>query len=289
MRQLLPRLPKGGDIVLGAGDDCAAVAWRDDALLLAAVDQVIGRVHYYPETPPEKVGEKLLKRNLSDIAAMGGTPRWALLACAVSGRDEAWILALAEGILRYANTCGVALIGGDLAGLPEDAAEEVASLTILGEVPPCEMVRRSGLIPGDGVYVTGSLGNSLASGHHLTFTPRLAEGRFLASRAFARAMMDISDGLALDASRLGKASGVAIVLELDRLPLRSGADVPTALGDGEDYELLFGVAPEKEAELERVWPTEFAPIRRIGRVAATAPGAVFDADGNDLEGVGYEH
>ncbi len=292
LRQLLPLLPSGDGVALGAGDDCAALHWGPDRLLLAAVDQVIGGVHYLPATEPERVGAKLLKRNLSDIAAMGGIPRWALLTVASGGRSESWVLALARGVLAAAEPYGVALIGGDLAALAPGAEGEVATLTILGEVPASQLVRRSGLRPGDLLYVTGELGNSLATEHHLNFRPRLAEGRFLAERGLARAMLDLSDGLGLDASRLGAASGVALELEPAALPCRAGADWRMALRDGEDYELLFGVAPERVAELESEWPPTLAPLRCIGRAVAGTPGQVKANGGGDLAAkgtLGYEH
>ncbi len=282
---LLPRLKTGPDVPVGPGDDCAAIDLGGGLLLLAAVDQLIGGVHFVPgETPPQLAGAKLLKRNLSDIAAMGGTPKWALLTLAADSRSDQYLLDFALGAAEAAETYGVAIVGGDLAALPPESNLEATTLTILGTVPATEVVRRSGARPGDLLYVTGKLGNSFESGRHLSFTPRLAEGRFLAQNFFADAMIDLSDGCLLDASRLAAASGVAIELDPARLPCHPDAEVEGALADGEDYELLFTVPAARAEELAANWPAGFAPLTRIGRVlAAGTPGGVFAPDGDHLQ------
>lgn len=294
LRAFLPTLPTADSVPLGPGDDCAAIEIGDGALLLAAVDQLIGDVHYYREsTAPKAAGAKLLKRNLSDIAAMGGVPRWALLTLASEGRDAEWLLRFCRGVAETAACYDVNLCGGDIASLPQNCRTEVTTLTILGTVHAGKMLRRSGASVGDYLYVTGALGNSLASGHHLTFTPRLAEGRFLASSHLATAMMDISDGLLLDAARLAESSGVMLEIDPERLPLRDGADTAMALSDGEDYELLFTVPAAFAVELEWNFPQHLAPIRRIGRAIPAGGGThVCDPTGNDLlknRRGGYEH
>ncbi|MEG2075605.1 MAG: hypothetical protein RRY34_03795, partial [Victivallaceae bacterium] len=127
--------------------------------------------------------------------------------------------------------------------------------------------------------------------HHLNFTPQLAEGRFLVSNRYTKCMMDISDGLLLDAARLGKASNTQIELDLAQLPLRQGSDLTGALSDGEDYALLFTVAPELWSDLKRQWPFS-TPLRAIGKMQSGAAGRVFDTLNNDLLNrgkKGYEH
>jgi thiamine-monophosphate kinase len=292
LHRLLPTLAMRADVALGPGDDCAAVEIGGDRLLLLAVDQLVGDVHYFAgRTAAAAAGAKLLKRNLSDIAAMGGTPAWALLVLAVDGRDADWIVGFCRGAADAAEAVGVALCGGDLAATPAGSGVEVGSLTILGTVGRDRIVRRQGAKPGDALFVTGEFGNSLASGHHLDFTPRLAEGRFLAENGFASAMLDVSDGLLLDARRLADASQVHLTLDPAATPRRAGAEVPGALGDGEDYELLFAVPAARAAELERDWPAAFARLTRVGAVEAGAPG-VFDPAGENLQTKyrgGYEH
>ena len=283
LEKLLPELRQDASVALGPGDDCAVLKTGDaETELLAAVDQLARDVHYTADTPPELAGEKLLKRNLSDIAAMGGTPRWALLTVAAGGRDGQWVLDFCRGVAGCAAKYRISVAGGDLAGLKDDT--EVATLTILGEVPAGRAIRRGGARPGDLLYVTGEVGNSFASRHHLTFTPRLDEGIFL--RGNATAMLDISDGLLLDARRLARASQVDLKLDAARVPLRAGATLPGALSDGEDYELLFTAPPG----LERRWQGDLAKLTAVGEVLP-GPGRVIDADGNEynLERCGYEH
>ena len=291
LSQLLPGLAATESVAVGPGDDCAALRTSGGGpLLLAAVDQVIAGVHFLSEgTAPERAGAKLMKRNLSDIAAMGGTPRWALLALAARGGSESWVLEFCRGAADAGMRYGTPLTGGDIAGLERDGV--AASLTILGEVEESEIVLRRGAKPGDLLYVTGRIGNSFLSEHHLDFTPRLAEGRFLASHRFASAMLDISDGLLLDASRLAAASRVALTVEQERIPLRAGAVPESAWSDGEDYELLFTVPADAAAQLEAEWPPGFAPLTRIGSVSAGS-GEVLDPEGNSLtehRKSGYEH
>lgn len=290
LKALLPSLAAFPGVALGPGDDCAALEIPGENYLLAAVDQLIAHVHFDPAaTPPGIAGAKLMKRNLSDIAAMGGVPRWALLSVAAAGRDPEWVLAFCRGAAEAGVEWGVPVVGGDLAGLPEPGV--AASLSILGEVAKDRMVLRSGARPGDFLYVTGCCGNSFESGHHLSFRPRLREGRFLGENRFASAMLDISDGLLLDALRLAERSGRELLLDPRRVPLREGATAETALRDGEDYELLFTVPQDRAAELEERWPAEFAPLARIGAAREGAP-RVVDPSGRILSenGVlGYEH
>lgn len=290
LNRLLPTLTQAPDVVNGPGDDCAVLKTSGELRLLAAVDQLIGDVHYYMDsTPAAAAGAKLMKRNLSDIAAMGGTPKWALLALAVNGRTEEWLLEFCRGVNEAGAACGVSLVGGDLAELKKHG--EAGSLTILGEIAASEVILRSGAHPGDRLYVTGEFGNSLASGHHLDFTPRLREGRLLAAKHFATAMLDVSDGLLLDAVRLARASQVDLVIAPETVPLRSGATRETALSDGEDYELLFTVPAERSGELERVWPSDFAPLHCIG-TAERGEGEVRSPAGHILSRnrkIGYEH
>ena len=150
------------------------------------------------------------------------------------------------------------ICGGDTSSLPCDGV--AAALTILGEVPTGTAVLRSGAEPGDGVFVTGCIGNSFRSGHHIDFAPRLAEGAFL--RPLASAMIDVSDGLLLDAIRLADASDVSIMLYPGKIPLREGAVAPEAFSDGEDYELLFTTRHDFSGKL----PAGLAGVTRIGQV-----------------------
>ncbi len=257
------------NVVLGPGDDCAIVEFGAGSKdLLLAVDQLIGDVHYFQDsTPPEQAGSKLLKRNLSDIAAMGGKPLWALLTLAAQSVKEEWLLSFCHGLEETAKRYKVSIVGGDTAALLENGtAQVVATLTIVGEVAHDKAILRSGARAGDSVWVSGILGNTLASQHHLNFEPRLKLGQFLAEHELATAMMDLSDGLSQDARRLAQASQIKIILEQELLPCRQSGDYSGALHDGEDYELLFTVSPENEAKLLSLWPEGSAPFK-IGTVS----------------------
>jgi thiamine-monophosphate kinase len=290
--RLFARLPAADDTwVVPTGDDCAALKHGDE-LLLIAVDQLVGGKHYYldgpHETPPEAAGRKLLARNLSDIAAMGGIPTACLLAGAFGpNRDTAWLERFYDGVIKLAKQYSVAMVGGDLASTP---ADEVASLTILGRVEPERACRRSGARPGDLLFATGSFGSSLETEHHLFFTPRLREGRWLTENRFPTAMMDVSDGLLLDASRICRASHVSLRLDPDAVPRRTPTTTrEQALGDGEDYELLVAVAPDRADSLRAAWPFADVPITQIGTFVATETPEVTDPSGRPLDAVGYDH
>ena len=284
----LPSCPES--VVVPPGDDCAAIRWHGKLLMLLALDQVVGDRHYISSgrhaTAPELAGRKLLARNLSDIAAMGGKPLFCLLGSAFKkGKEEAWLNAFYDGIISTARQYDVAMIGGDFVATPQD---DVASLTIIGEVPEDQVVCRSGAQPGDWLCVTGSCGNSFATGHHLTFKPRCEEGIWLAQQYFAKAMIDISDGLLLDASRICRHSGCGLKLELPAIPLRTpDTTVEQALKDGEDFELLFAVAEKKLPSLLQEWPfpeTQLTPIGRFTKALDIA-----DSDGQKLDVTGWDH
>lgn len=291
LARLFARLPAApADVRVPPGDDCAAVDVGGGRLLLLAVDQVVAERHYHAAGPDAatagEVGRKLLARNLSDVAAMGGHPRFCLVAGAFGpGCGEAWMGAFHEGLIALAREVGVALIGGDLA---TSAAGTVASLTIVGEVGSAEVVRRCGAMPGDEFWATGVFGSALRTGHHLRFVPRCAEGAWLGSRGLARAMIDVSDGLLLDALRLCRASGLSLRLAPETVPRRTPeTTLDQALGDGEDYELLFAVRPADGPILRQSWPFE-TPLHCLGHFEAGEPG-VRDLAGRPLQVCGYDH
>ena len=270
----------------GIGDDCAVLPGSGRRQLIT-VDPVIHGRHFDASVPPRAVGEKLLKRNLSDIAAMGGRPIAAVVAIMLDHRvKRAWLEAFYRGLGAAARKFGVAIVGGDVAQADGILA---ASLTLLGEAAGPRVLTRTGARIGDAIYVTGSLGGSIATGHHFRFHPRLAEGVWLAGRDEVRAMMDVSDGLAKDLHALTP-SGAAAALDPRTLPRRKGADVRAALTDGEDYELVFALAREAtEARFAAAWRRAFpkTPLTRIGtfvRAGALPEGAI------DLAAYhGYEH
>lgn len=285
VRKLHELFPQGPEVAVGPGDDCAVLDFGMADLILAAVDQVISDVHYTRETAPEAIAGKLLRRNVSDIAAMGGIPTHALLSLAVNPMDEAWLLAFHRGIAECAAPYGISVIGGDMAKL--FVPGQALSLTILGKVERGKLALRSNAVEGDLLYATGEFGNSFRSGHHLNFTPRLQEARFLAGD-FACAMQDVSDGLLKDAARMAEASGLALQLDAGKIPLREGATPESALTEGEDYELLFALPPRLRARLESAWNFPGTRLTCVGRFVGGTPGQVFGADEN-LTNTGYDH
>ena len=296
IRRILARLPERADIRRGAGDDCAVVRGADrrwDWLLTS--DPVIEGVHFAAGTPRAAVGRKAVGRILSDLAAMGGEPQWALLdVVAPPAMPVAHLDALYDGLLPLANRFGMAVVGGDLAS---GQRLEVHAFGV-GRVPAGRAVLRSGARPGQGVYVTGSLGGSVR-GKHLRFVPRLREGAWL--RDWATAMIDVSDGLASDLRHIIEESGVGARIDLPRLPvsraaaaLRDGrGPLAHALHDGEDFELLFTIPAAREPAFAAAWRRTFKlRCSRIGSVTRRA-GVLECVDPSGrvsrLTDTGYQH
>jgi thiamine-monophosphate kinase len=261
----------------GIGDDCAVFRTNRRTQLVTTDPVIFGR-HFDHAVPARAVGAKLLKRNLSDIAAMGGRPLGAVISLALAAETNmAWLREFYLGMAATARQYGVKLMGGDIAQGPTGFFG--AFLTLHGEAAGDRVLTRTGARTGDRIYVTGRLGGSLLGGHH-RFIPRLAEGRWLAARKEVRAMMDLSDGLAKDLGALTPrglapalcAPAIPVSAAARRLARRSKLSALThALSDGEDYELLF-VADRRcdAAALERAWRRRFPrlPLTRIGIFAA---------------------
>jgi thiamine-monophosphate kinase len=270
----------------GIGDDCAVLPPSRGRQLIT-VDPVIYGRHFDDAVPPRAVGQKLLKRNLSDLAAMGGRPTAAVLALTLDARvSRRWLEGFYRGLAVTAHRYRVAIVGGDIAQADGIVA---ASLTLLGEAAGPRVVTRTGARVGDWILVTGTLGGSLVTKHHYRFTPRLGEGAWLARRKEVRAMMDVSDGLAKDLHALTPA-GALPALDAAALPLRRGAGVAAALTDGEDYELVFAVDRATKpavftAVFNRAFPrTRATCLGRFVRRGALPAGALNLADYH-----GYEH
>lgn len=252
----------------GIGDDCAVVPPSRNQLLITTDPVIYGR-HFDDAVPPRAVGAKLLKRNLSDIAAMGGRPRTAVISLALSPETSvAWLRGFYLGLAACAQKHQVKIVGGDITQGPTGFVG--AFLTLHGESTGPRVVTRTGARLGDHLYVTGSLGGSLL-GHHHNFSPRLAEGAWLARRDEVRAMMDVSDGLAKDLDALTPAS-LAPALCATAIPISAAArqharrtkltPLQHALCDGEDYELLIVVrSGANRARFERAWQKHFPKVK----------------------------
>ncbi len=263
-------LPCGKNVRLGAGDDCAVIGGvRDRVWQLLKTDCVVEGVHFLAKEKPPRIGWKALCRAVSDIAAMGGWPKHALITIAVS-RDVkmAWLRGIYAGLRKAARRFGVSIVGGETSRSPGPA---FISIALTGEVERARCVTRGGGRAGDFLFVTGRLGGSRA-GKHLDFVPRLAEARWLTGNFQIPAMMDLSDGLAADLPRLAKASGCGFEIAGDKIPRTRGCMVAQALGDGEDFELLFAVSPSDVQSLEGKWRAKFPklPLTQIGTLTRGA-------------------
>lgn len=262
LRKILRGLPGHRDLVVGPGDDCAVVR-EGKQLVLLKTDSVVEDVHFLRRHDPARVGWKAICRPLSDIAAMGGVPGFALVTIfSPPDVDGAYWQAFYRGIRRAARKFQVTVAGGEISRQPHGIAISIALTGTMDGVRP---VLRSGGRPGDLLFVTGRLGGTLA-GHHLDFEPRLAEGRWLASHVRPHAMMDISDGLGSDLPRLAGTSGCGFDVDLASLPARGGASVNAALTDGEDYELLLSVPARRAARLLKEWPFPKTDLTCIGKL-----------------------
>jgi thiamine-monophosphate kinase len=280
--------PPASSLVLGIGDDCAIYRPRGSPEdLLFTTDLLIEDVHFRRSTHrPEDVGWKCLARGLSDIAAMGGKPRFCLLSLAVAEwADARWVEGFYRGFLRLARRENTALAGGDLARAEKTACD----IVVCGAVPRGRALRRGGARAGNAIYVSGALGGSalgLSKGtgrawkRHVRPEPRLALGRFIREQLRATAAMDLSDGLSLDLARLCEASGLRA--EIGMPPIYAGATREQALHGGEDYELLFTAPARVEV------PAEFdgLPLTRIGVMRR---GSGVCLDGVPLAALGWDH
>lgn len=256
----------------GIGDDCAVMA-GSPRLQLVTVDPVIHGEHFDDSVPPHGVGEKLFKRNLSDVAAMGGRPRAAVVALALDAKVSiAWLEGFYRGLAKVARKYHVPVIGGDIA---RHTGGLVATMTLVGETIGPKALTRTGGRVGDWIYVTGSLGGSIL-GYHWRFRPRLKEAAWLAKRPEVRALMDVSDGLAKDLAALTP-KGACPAIEAAEVPISRSARalarktgraaLDHALSDGEDYELLFVVNGQVDRQgFEEAWRREFSlRLSCIGR------------------------
>ena len=286
----------------GIGDDCAVLQLPRGHEALVTTDFSLEDVHFRRAWhPAEAVGHRCLARGLSDIAAMGGTPRAAFLSLALpADLLQEWINGFIRGLLHLADRCDVLLAGGDTAQSP---AGILADIVVLGSVPAGKAVLRSGARPGDLLYVTGTLGSSVATLHalrngkklspashrkHFYPEPRIAVGQYLREKKLASAMIDISDGLSTDLTHICEESETGAVVYAASLPAASGKDgLALALHGGEEYELLFTAASNRHV------PKQIAgvPISLIGEIVRGKRVKLAKSDGKTeiLKPGGWQH
>jgi thiamine-monophosphate kinase len=280
VRRLILAAPLGAEVLAGPGDDCAVVqAVGAGEVQLLKTDAVVEGVHFEAASPARLVGRKALARVLSDIAAMAGTPRHALVTLVLPPETPvAWVDGVYAGLYALARAHGVSVVGGETTrGL-----QRVISVTLTGTVGEASWISRGGAQVGDEVWVTGRLGGSI-KGRHFRFEPRLAEGRWLAVHFPIHAMMDLSDGLGKDLPRMAQAAGLGVEVAMAALPRQRGCTVEQAWGDGEDYELLFALPAAEGERLARAWGQRFPklPLTRIARLTAGGSGGGLPEGGWD--------
>lgn len=288
IRRLAGMLGHHPDVVEGVGDDCAVCRMPGTDLdQVFTTDPVIENVHFLPGDDGRRVGNKAVGRVLSDIAAMGAHPQWMLVnVVAPPEMDMGRLEAVYTGMRAACDRGGATLIGGDLARGP------VFELHLFGTgvLPGDSALLRSGAKPGDVLCVTGPLGCS-AAGHHLDFLPKVEEGVFLRESGCVHAMMDVSDGLATDLRHMMRRSNIGADLRRESIPCIG--TVEQALFDGEDFELLLAVPPERMDELDDGWYQRFGSrLARIG--VATGQSNVLRLDGGSegfriIEAKAFEH
>ena len=272
LEQLLPRLPLKKTVVAGAGDDCAVVEIPTGRnLLVLKTDCIVEGVHFLSGPNPVDIGWKAMMRPLSDFAATSAVPQYALITLIASKQTEVdWVRRLYRGLRRAAKRFDVSVVGGETSSSPGPI---VISVSVSGFVEKDRRVsRRNGKI-GDDLFVTGQLGGALAR-KHLKFVPRIEESRWLTENFSIHAMMDLSDGLGIDLSRLAAASKVGFAIEMENLPLAHSARIEDAISEGEDYELLFAISSPQRKRLQSAWHKKFpkVPLTRIGRFSQRSTG-----------------
>ena len=298
--------------VLGVGDDGAVVRPATGMDLVVSTDMLVSGTHFLPDADPEALGWKCLAVNLSDLAAMGAEPRWAVVAAALPEADEAWIAAFARGLFACADAFAVDVIGGDTTRGPLNLAP-----TVFGEVPQEQALTRAGARAGDDLWVSGTPGlAALGLNHRLgkVSLPDTAAARCLAAldrpqprvglgialRGLATAAIDVSDGLLADIGHVLERSALAADVAFDLLP-RAALDTGTPaelarqclLGGGDDYELAFSAPPERRADIGALAAPLGLPLTRIGTLRDGTAGELIlrDASGRSmpLPPRGFDH
>lgn len=298
------------DVVLGIGDDAALLQPAPGQQLVACTDTLVEGVHFLHGTDAADVGWKALAVNLSDLAAMGASPAWALLALTLPEPDPVWLDSFVDGFAVLAMAHNVVLVGGDTTRGPL-----AVTVTALGQLPPGAALTRGGAQPGDGVYVSGTPGDAAAalqilqSGRsalqHTPLLTRLARPQprvalGLALRGLASAAIDVSDGLLADLGHIARGSARAIDVHAPLLPispalrqlgLPGAARLALQLTGGDDYELAFCMPPQHEAVLRKRLGEDGVRFSRIGEVRTGSGVHALSACGTkiDMDLAGWEH
>lgn len=309
------------DVIKGIGDDCAVVRIDEQKCLLITTDMLVEDIHFLLAcTSPYTLAKKAVSASLSDISAMGGTPKYLLTSIALPAHTEtAFVSLFYKGIKEKTEEFNMPLIGGNTSSSPDKI---VIESIIIGEATTEQVVYRSGARVGDVIYTTGFLGDSALGLNiwkikgdtpvtdpfmrdamlcHINPAARVKEGRLIAERKLASAMIDISDGLLQDLRHITEESGVGARVVLSNIPLSTAMkrhilskpeDIAFALSGGEDYELLFTAGCEKKGEIEDLSKETALPITQIGEIVPKEDGVkVINQDGSEAKIIkeGFEH
>ncbi|MBL8392449.1 MAG: thiamine-phosphate kinase [Candidatus Accumulibacter sp.] len=296
--------------LLGPGDDCALLVPSEGMLLAVTTDMLVEGTHFLPNTDPGALGWKTLAVSLSDLAAMGARPRWALLAGSLPADDELWIAQFAAGLFACAGHHTVDVVGGDTTRGPRNLC-----LTAIGELPSAAALRRDRALPGDDLWLSGQTGLAALGLAHLQGRVNLGDAlrdRCVAAlqrplprvelgirlRDLAHAAIDVSDGLLADLGHVVEQSQVGAEIFLARLPplpatVERQLALRCQLAGGDDYELLFTAAANRRHDLAALASELQVPLSRCGRIVATPVGEVrvVDEGGRLVESVGrgFDH
>lgn len=287
--RLRRRLHRNAGVLVGIGDDAAVLRAPVGHRLLFASDMLVEDVHFRRRlVPPQWIGWKALACNVSDIAAMGGVPRWAVVSLGAPPTTPVRFLdELSRGLERCARRFHMAIVGGDTVRAPQI----VIDVAIIGSVDPRDLTLRSGVRVGDILFVTGRLGGSYPSGRHARFLPRVHEAQTLVKHVRVHAMMDLSDGLASDLWQMSRASHAQLRINALQIPVsRVGRTLKHALMDGEDFELLFAVNSRDAPRVPRRIGT--TPVTPIGTVTGRGVGVQIEHSNGHIRPLmpqGFQH
>jgi len=275
-------------VIQGIGDDAAALDVEGGGYLLLTTDMLVENEHFTYQDKPGAIGHKAMACSISDIAAMGGIPRHAVVSLGAPAKTNySFIRGLMGGLKKTARHFGVDIVGGDTVKAPKI----VINVSLTGHVKRSHLVTRGGARRGDIIFVTGPLGRSFKNGKHLSFTPRLKAAQFLACHFKPKAMIDISDGLIADLGHILKESRRGAEIDATQIPKNPGATLDEALYDGEDFELLFTLSPAKAVRLKRLRHKNFS-FYEIGRITSASDNVtLIDNRGraSKLKVKGFEH
>jgi thiamine-monophosphate kinase len=288
IRRIARTVSKREGTLLGIGDDAAVLrsSTKDD--LLFTTDMLIEGVHFTRQMDPQDIGHKAIACSISDVAAMGGRPTFAVVSIGVSAKlNMQYVQRLYDGMNRIARRFRVGIVGGDTVR----SSQIVINVALLGTVKRGQVIKRSGAKAGEHIFLTGAIGGSFQSGWHLTFTPRLKEAQYLVRKFHPTAMIDISDGLAADLGHILEQSHVGAVIDAKSIPRLPKVSLQAALDEGEDFELIFTLSPQSSKRLLSFRPSPYR-FYKIGEITPSCEGfQLVDERGKKqrIEPQGYRH